>query len=162
MDLKTINVSLKADIGDMDGNALNIVQYLREEAISELNKMLENELNIEVLEFTDYVETFAEDNFLNEDNDEGDLYEREPEIEYEEDLVEEDNLSELDTLDTGLGAKVILFADVIKFYDNIISTNGIVSDNVTTLDIINKFKTLEGVYNTYGEFTFSTNFTVAQ
>ncbi len=162
MDLKTINVSLKADIGDMDGNALSIVRYLREQAISELNRMLENELNIDVLEFTDYTEAFAEDNFLNEDNDEGDLYEREPELEYEEPAVEDDNLSELDLLDTGLGAKVILFAEVIKFYDNIISTSGIVDDNVTILDVISKFKSLEGVYNTYGDFTFSTNFTLAQ
>lgn len=163
MDLKLVDVTLQADIGNFDGTGIELLTYLREVALTDLNSMLDLEMGVDEGEFEDY-EEFPEDIYTPEEGlNEG--FEREPSEEYEDlpetsdDAFERDDVSEL--LDSDIGNKIIKFAEVIMYFDSIVSTNGIVDDENAITTMLNEFKKLDGIYNTYGDFTFSTSFTVA-
>lgn len=163
MDLKETSVTLQADIGNFEGTGLQLLTYLREVALTDLNSMLDLEMGIDEVGFDDY-EEFPEDMFT-PDEDVDEEFERRPSEEYEDlpetsdETFEQEDVSEL--LDSDIGNKIIKFAEVIKYFDSVVSTNGVVSDENAITTMINQFKKLDGIYNTYGDFTFSTSFTVA-
>lgn len=163
MDLKLVDVTLQADIGNFDGTGLELLTYLREVALTDLNSMLDLEMGIDETDFADY-EEFTEDMFT-PDEDVDEALERKPSEEYEDlpetsdETFEQEDVSEL--LDSDIGNKITKFAEVIKYFDSVVSTNGVVSDENAITSMINQFKKLDGIYNTYGDFTFSTSFTVA-
>ena len=70
MDLKTINVSVTSDIGNIEGTALDLVIELREAALSDSLSMIEQDLNIDSADFVDTEEEFVEDVFLEDDGEE--------------------------------------------------------------------------------------------
>src|SRR5690606_5346339 len=97
-----------------------------------------------------------------DEEEENEEYERQPVAEIEDlpetsDETVDVDYSELYGTDTG--AKLTSYANVIKDFDDIIKTNGVVEDSVTVTTIVNKFKTLDGLFNTYGDFVVSTSFT---
>ncbi len=162
MDLKTINVSVTSDIGNIEGTALDLVIELRNTALSDSLNMIEQELSIDGGDFVDAGQEFSEDPFLEDEEEENEEYERQPVAEIEDlpetsDETVDVDYSELYGTDTG--AKLTTYASVIKEFDNIIKTNGVVADSVTVTTIVNKFKTLDGLFNTYGDFVVSTSFT---
>lgn len=161
MDLKTINVSVTSDIGNIEGTALDLVIELRDTALSDSLNMIEQELSIDGGDFVDAEEEFVEDSFL-EDDDEEQSYEREPLEEIADASETSDENVSIDYAQlytTSMGENLVKFANVIKDFDNMIKTNGIVADNVTVTTIINKFKELDGVFNIYGDFVVTTSFT---
>jgi len=161
MDLKTINVSVTSDIGNIEGTALNLVIELREAALSDSLSMIEQDLNIDSADFVDTEEEFVEDVFLEDDGEE-ESYEREPLEEVVDSAETSDENVDVDyslLYDTNIGINLEKYTSVIKEFDNIIKTNGIVADNVTVTSIINRFKELDGVFNTYGDFVVTTSFT---
>lgn len=162
MDLKTINVSVTSDVGSIEGTALDLVVELREIALSDVFNMIEQELSIDNEEYTDTVEDYIEDPFLVDEEEENQSYERQPVAEIVDLPETSDENVESDyslLFNTDTGVKINTFSNVITEFDNIIKTNGVVADNITVTYIVNKFKTLDGVHNTYGEFVVSTDFT---
>ncbi|RIO07132.1 hypothetical protein BUZ94_13430 [Mammaliicoccus sciuri] len=161
MDLKTINVSVTSDIGNIEGTALDLVIELREKALSDSLNMIEQDLNIDSADFVDTEEEFVEDVFLEDDGEE-ESYEREPLEEVADSSETSDENVDVDyslLYDTNIGINLEKYTSVIKEFDNIIKTNGIVADDITVTTIINKFKELDGVFNTYGDFVVTTSFT---
>lgn len=161
MDLKTINVSVTSDIGNIEGTALDLVIELRETALSDSLNMIEQDLNIDSADFVDTEEEFVEDVFLEDDGEE-ESYEREPLEEVVDSAETSDENVDVDyslLYDTNIGINLEKYTSVIKEFDNIIKTNGIVADSVTVTSIINRFKELDGVFNTYGDFVVTTSFT---
>lgn len=162
MDLKEINVTFSGSIGEVNGTGLDLLTYLREVTLSDLNGLIGLETGIDEGEFTDSGEeieySFASDY-------EEDTYERKP-LEEIADLPEtsddEGNTPSdvSNILDTELGNKIEKFASVIKYFDTKVATNGITSDTDVIENMINEFKLLDGLYNYYGEFTYSTNFSI--
>lgn len=161
MDLKEIKVSVTSDIGNIEGTALDLVIELREAALSDSLTIIEQELSIDSGDFVDTEEEFVEDGFLDEYTEE-ESFERAP-LEEVADIPETSDesvpldYSQLYTTDTG--TKLAAYSNVIKEFDKMIKTNGIVDDNVTVTTIVNKFKELDGVFNTYGDFVVTTAFT---
>ncbi|MEB6232578.1 hypothetical protein [Mammaliicoccus sciuri] len=161
MDLKTINVSVTSDIGNIEGTALDLVIELREAALSDSLNMIEQDLNIDSADFVDTEEEFVEDVFLEDDGEE-ESYEREPLEEVVDSTETSDENVDVDyslLYNTNIGINLEKFASLIKEFDNIIKSNGIVADSVTVTSIINRFKELDGVFNTYGDFVVTTSFT---
>lgn len=161
MDLKTINVSVTSDVGNIEGTALDLVVELREIALSDVFNMIEQELSIDNTEFIDTEEEFIEDAFLEDDGEE-ESYEREPLEEVVDSTETSDENIEVNyssLYDTNIGINLEKYTRVVKEFDNIIKTNGIVADSVTVTSIINRFKELDGVFNTYGDFVVTTSFT---
>lgn len=163
MDLKTINVSVTSDIGNIEGTALDLVIELREAALSDSLSMIEQDLNIDSADFVDTEEEFVEDVFLEDDGEE-ESYERKPLEEVVDSAETSDENVDVDVdysllYDTNIGINLEKYTSVIKEFDNIIKTNGIVADSVTVTSIINRFKELDGVFNTYGDFVVTTSFT---
>lgn len=161
MDLKTINVSVTSDIGNIEGTALDLVVELREAALSDTMNMIEQELSIDSGEFEDTEEEYYEDSFF-EDDEENEGFERQPLAEIADlpetsDEYEDVDYSEL--YNTTIGENMAKYSNVISAYDDIIKTNGIVDDTITVTYIVNKFKELSGIFNTYGDFVISTSFT---
>lgn len=174
MDLKLVDVTLQADIGNFDGTGLELLTYLREVALTDLNSMLDLEMGIEEGEFEDF-EDFEEfeDDMITPDEDTEEIFDREPSYLYtsssEDDEINsfaDEEESENETLaseiyDVEMGNKITKFAEVIKYFDSVIVTNGVVSDESAIDTMIAEFKKLDGIYNTYGDFSFSTSFTIA-
>lgn len=161
MDLKTINVSVTSDVGNIEGTALDLIVELREIALSDSLNMIEQELSIDNTEFIDTEEEFIEDAFLEDDGEE-ESYEREPLEEVVDSTETSDENIEVNyssLYDTNIGINLEKYTRVVKEFDNIIKTNGIVADSVTVTSIINRFKELDGVFNTYGDFVVTTSFT---
>lgn len=173
MDLKLVDVTLQADIGNFDGTGLELLTYLREVALTDLNSMLDLEMGIEEGEFEDF-EEFEED-MITPDEDIEETFDREPSYLYtsssEDDEInsfadEQEEETENETVaseiyDVEMGNKITKFAEVIKYFDSVIVTNGVVSDENAIDTMIAEFKKLDGIYNTYGDFSFSTSFTIA-
>lgn len=163
MDLKTINVSVTSDIGNIEGTALDLVIELREAALSDSLNMIEQDLNIDSADFVDTEKEFVEDVFLEDDGEE-ESYEREPLEEVVDSTETSDENVDVDVdysllYNTNIGINLEKYASVIKEFDNIIKSNGIVANSVTVTSIINRFKELDGVFNTYGDFVVTTSFT---
>lgn len=167
MDLKTLNISLQADFGDMDGSGIELVSFLREKTLNDLMSMLELELDIQDGEFEDS-EVISEDMYFVEDETEEE-FEREPASEVadlpetsDETSNEDENI--ISNLDKELGNKLAKFATVIKYFDDILKLNGVITGtdvNVVVNEIIAKFKEIDGIYNVYGDFIFTTEFRTA-
>lgn len=162
MDLKTIDVNFSGSIGEINGTGLELLTYLREIALTDLIGLIEQENGIANGEFSDSEEVVG-DAFG--DEYEEDSYERAP-LEEVADLPETSDETEEPTdvsltLDTNIGNKIETFSVVIKYFDSIIAAKGVTSDENAVVTMINKFKTLDGIYNSYGEFTYSTSFKTA-
>ncbi|WP_182477740.1 hypothetical protein [Mammaliicoccus sciuri] len=154
-------MSVTSDIGNIEGTALDLVIELREKALSDSLNMIEQDLNIDSADFVDTEEEFVEDVFLEDDGEE-ESYEREPLEEVADSSETSDENVDVDyslLYDTNIGINLEKYTSVIKEFDNIIKTNGIVADDITVTTIINKFKELDGVFNTYGDFVVTTSFT---
>ncbi|MBF0793382.1 hypothetical protein [Mammaliicoccus lentus] len=162
MDLKTINVSVTSDIGNIEGTALDLVVQLREAALSDTMNMIEQELSIDSGEFEDTEEEYYEDSFFEDDDEENEGFERQPLAEIAdlpETSDEDEDVDYSELYNTTIGKNMAKYSNVISAYDDIIKTNGIVDDTVTVTYIVNKFKELSGIFNTYGDFVISTSFT---
>lgn len=165
MDLKTIDVSVSSDIGIIEGTALDLTVELRELALSDTLNFIEQELSIDKGEYEEAEENYVDDPFLEDEEDEIENYERQPLAEIADlpETSDEGTAVDYSTLyDTNMGVSLLKSANIVTEFDNIIKTNGVVSDTVTVEYIINKFKELDGVINTYGEFVISTSFTTVQ
>lgn len=162
MDLKTINVSVTSDIGNIEGTALDLVVELREAALSDTMNMIEQELSIDSGEFEDTEEEYYEDSFFEDDDEENEGFERQPLAEIAdlpETSDEDEDVDYSELYNTTIGENMAKYSNVISAYDDIIKTNGIVDDTITVTYIVNKFKELSGIFNTYGDFVISTSFT---
>ena len=162
MDLKTINVSVTSDIGNIEGTALDLVVELREAALSDPMNMIEQELSIDSGEFEDTEEEYYEDSFFEDDDEENEGFERQPLAEIAdlpETSDEDEDVDYSELYNTTIGENMAKYSNVISAYDDIIKTNGIVDDTITVTYIVNKFKELSGIFNTYGDFVISTSFT---
>ena len=162
MDLKTINVSVTSDIGNIEGTALDLVVELREAALSDTMNMIEQELSIDSGEFEDTEEEYYEDSFFEDDDEENEGFERQPLAEIAdlpETSDEDEDVDYSELYNTTIGENMAKYSNVISAYDDIIKTNGIVYDTITVTYIVNKFKELSGIFNTYGDFVISTSFT---
>ncbi|GAB1611518.1 hypothetical protein HB162lentus_01620 [Mammaliicoccus lentus] len=162
MDLKTINVSVTSDIGNIEGTALDLVVELREAALSDTMNMIEQELSIDSGEFEDTEEEYYEDSFFEDDDEENEGFERQPLAEIAdlpETSDEDEDVDYSELYNTTIGENMVKYSNVISAYDDIIKTNGIVDDTITVTYIVNKFKELSGIFNTYGDFVISTSFT---
>ncbi|UXU70157.1 hypothetical protein [Mammaliicoccus sciuri] len=167
MDLKNLNISLQSDFGDMDGSGIELVSFLREKALNDLMSMLELELDIQGGEFEDS-EVISEDMYFVEDEQEEE-FEREPASEVadlpetsDEESNEDDNI--ISNLDKELGNKLAKFTSVTQYFDNILKLDGIVTgtdENIVINEIISKFKEIDGIFNVYGDFIFTTEFSTA-
>ncbi|WP_323705914.1 hypothetical protein P3U41_05790 [Mammaliicoccus sciuri] len=162
MDLKTVEVSFSGSIGELNGTGLELLTYLREVALTDLGGLIDLENGVGSGEFTDSEELVG-DEFGNEEEE--DSFEREP-LEEIAELPETSDVIDAPvdvsiTLDSTIGTKIEKFSTVIKYFDSIIATNGVVDDTNVIMTMIDKFKLLDGVYNSYGDFTYSTSFTTA-
>ena len=162
MDLKTVEVSFSGSIGELNGTGLELLTYLREVALTDLGGLIDQENGVGSGEFTDSEELVG-DEFGNEEEE--DSFEREP-LEEIAELPETSDVIDTPvdvsiTLDSTIGTKIEKFSTVIKYFDSIIATNGVVDDTNVIITMIDKFKLLDGIYNSYGDFTYSTSFTTA-
>lgn len=162
MDLKTVEVSFSGSIGELNGTGLELLTYLREVALTDLGGLIDQENGIASGEFIDSEELVG-DEFGNEDEE--DSFEREP-LEEIAELPETSDVIDAPvdvsiTLDSTIGTKIEKFSTVIKYFDSIIATNGVVDDANAIVTMIDKFKLLDGIFNSYGDFTYSTSFTTA-
>lgn len=162
MDLKLVDVSVASDAGIIEGTGLDLVVDLREIALSDTLNFIEQELSIDKGEYEDTGEDFVDESLLEDSEDDFESYERQPVAEIEDLPETSDETTEVDystIYDFDMGMNLSKSATVISFFDNIIKTNGVVEDTVDVQYIINKFKELDGVINTYGDFVISTSFT---
>lgn len=154
-DLKTVQVSLVADIGNYEGDSLGLTNYLREKAIVDLVGLCSTQLIHPEDLNGDNVGSYYDEDILGVEGESGVVLE---ETVAEPTETVPQKLSEI--LDTNLSTKISSFQEVIRYLDEIIKLDGVVAETVTPEAIITKFKTLEGLYSTFGQFTISSGMKV--
>lgn len=162
-DLKLVNVSMISGVGSYEGDTLGLALYLREQAISDLIKLLDQQLIYDSLSETSISEENEEDILVESEDDsfgEGVSLKESEEIFEVGVPVEVIPQKPSEILDVTISTKIDKFKGVIKYYDDIIILDGVVEDTITPSTIIQKFKELEGVYTYYGEFTLSSSLNI--